>query len=181
MHSTALLKKYTYEDYKEWEDRWELINGIPYAMAPAPFPKHQRVVFNISKELDKTLNCIFKNICEVYISPVDWKVNETTIVQPDVAIFCEKPNKQYFSKTPILVVEVLSKATAQKDMTIKFDLYEREKVGCYIMIDPDTQKVEIYELKENKYKLVKSLQSEGIYEYKNNKCQVLVDFRNVFN
>ena len=179
-HASTLMQKYIYVDYKKWEDRWELIDGIPYAMAPAPYPKHQRIVFNTSKELDKNLECIFKNICEVYISPVDWKVNENTIVQPDVAIFCEKPQKQYFSKTPILIVEVLSKATAQKDMTVKFDLYEKEQVGCYIMIEPDTQKVEIYELVDEKYKLVKSLQDKGVYSYKNDKCSVTIDFENIF-
>lgn len=120
MPTSALLQTYTYEDYKEWEDRWELIDSIPYSMASASYPKHQRIAFHISKELDKNLNCIFKNICEVYISPVDWKINENTILQPDVAIFCEKTDKQYFSKTPILIVEVLNKATAQKDMTVKF-------------------------------------------------------------
>ena len=30
------LPHYTYEDYLCWEGRWELINGIPYAMTPAP-------------------------------------------------------------------------------------------------------------------------------------------------
>ena len=181
MPTSALLQTYTYEDYKKWEDRWELIDGIAYAMAPAPYPKHQRVVSHVWRELDKNLNCIFKNICEVYISPVDWKVNENTIVQPDVAIFCEKTDKQYFSKKPLLIVEVLSKATAQKDMTVKFDLYEKEGVGSYIMIDPDSKKVEIYELKDDKYKLVKSLQNEGIYDYKDDMCKISIDFKNVFN
>lgn len=26
------LPKYTYEDYKHWEGKWELIHDIPYAM-----------------------------------------------------------------------------------------------------------------------------------------------------
>ena len=34
---------YTYEDYCQWEGRWELIEGMPYAMAPAPLPAHQRL------------------------------------------------------------------------------------------------------------------------------------------
>ena len=33
---------YSYRDYVEWEDRWELIDGIAYNMTPAPYPKHQR-------------------------------------------------------------------------------------------------------------------------------------------
>lgn len=36
--------RYTYEGYKRWEGDWELIEGVPYAMAPSPSGKHQRVV-----------------------------------------------------------------------------------------------------------------------------------------
>ena len=31
---------YTYKDYELWEGDWELIKGIPYAMAPAPVWQH---------------------------------------------------------------------------------------------------------------------------------------------
>ncbi|MCF6206884.1 MAG: Uma2 family endonuclease [Sulfurovum sp.] len=46
---------YTYEDYKTWEDRWELIVGVPYAMSPAPYPLHQKTVARIGKELDANI------------------------------------------------------------------------------------------------------------------------------
>ena len=41
------LPHYTYDDYVQWEGRWELINGIPYAMTPAPSVKHQLISQNI--------------------------------------------------------------------------------------------------------------------------------------
>jgi hypothetical protein len=46
--STAakILPSYTYEDYLHWEGRWELIDGIPYAMSPFPAPRHQRIANN---------------------------------------------------------------------------------------------------------------------------------------
>jgi hypothetical protein len=34
---------YTYEDYCEWEGRWEIIEGMPYAMSPVPSFRHQLV------------------------------------------------------------------------------------------------------------------------------------------
>jgi len=37
------LPHYTYDDYSQWEGRWELIDGIAYAMTPAPWFSHQRV------------------------------------------------------------------------------------------------------------------------------------------
>ena len=35
--------RYKYEDYLIWEGRWELIDGMPYAMSPAPLPEHQKI------------------------------------------------------------------------------------------------------------------------------------------
>ncbi len=29
-----LIEYYTYDDYKEWDGDWELIDGVAYAMAP---------------------------------------------------------------------------------------------------------------------------------------------------
>lgn len=41
-----IRKKYTYDDYVKWpdEERWEIIDGEPYNMTPAPNIKHQNVV-----------------------------------------------------------------------------------------------------------------------------------------
>ena len=44
------LPNYTYKDYCQWQGRWELIDGIPYAMSPMPVPKHQRIAANILSE-----------------------------------------------------------------------------------------------------------------------------------
>ncbi|NPA51584.1 MAG: Uma2 family endonuclease, partial [Aquificae bacterium] len=49
------LPHYTYEDYKNWEGRWELIDGVPYAMSPAPAPKHQIVSNKIATQLEINL------------------------------------------------------------------------------------------------------------------------------
>ncbi|MEO1923214.1 MAG: Uma2 family endonuclease, partial [Nautiliaceae bacterium] len=36
--ATAIIEElYTVKDYEQWEGDWELIEGRPYAMAPAPF------------------------------------------------------------------------------------------------------------------------------------------------
>ena len=41
------LPNYNYEDYKHWKGEWELIDGIPYAMAPAPNITHQEINLNL--------------------------------------------------------------------------------------------------------------------------------------
>jgi len=46
--------RYTYDDYVNWEDRWELINGIAYSMVSALILKHHLMRFlkNDLKEFD---------------------------------------------------------------------------------------------------------------------------------
>ena len=174
------FKYYTYDDYKEWEGLWELIDGVPYAMGPAPYPKHQRVVANVWRELDKNFKCSNKT-CEFYISPIDWKINETTVVQPDIALFCEEPTKQYFTKTPPLVVEVLSKATAYKDVTVKFNLYQREGVKFYVIIEPENEVADIFKIEDGEYKLLKKCTSKDEFEFEiDNDCKTKIDFAKVF-
>jgi len=74
------LPRYTYKDYEHWEGRWELIDGIPYAMSPKPGILHQKVSNNIAAELKNLLeDC---NEC-VALLPVDWKISDDTILQPD--------------------------------------------------------------------------------------------------
>ena len=171
---------YTYDDYKEWDDRWEIIDGIVYAMAPAPYPKHQSIVFKVSKELDKNLKCNDKN-CEIYVSPVDWKIDDNSVVQPDVALFCEKTTKQFFSKTPPLIVEVLSKSTALKDVTTKYRLYEKQGVLYYIIVEPNSEISDIFKLVDGEYQLIKKATKEDIYKFEfSDECSSEIDFSTVF-
>ena len=51
MSAVKLLPYYTYDDYCNWEGRWELIDGIPFAMSPAPSLRHQWLSANIISEL----------------------------------------------------------------------------------------------------------------------------------
>ena len=171
---------YNFDDYKQWEDSWELIDGIAYAMAPAPYPRHQKVVAHIWRELDVNMECKFEE-CEVYLSPIDWKVDENTVVQPDVALFCENTEAQFFSKTPPLIVEVLSKATALKDVTTKKDLYEREGVLFYIIIEPQSELADIYKLIDGKYNHIGKYTKEDNFIFElSDECRCEVNFSEVF-
>ncbi|WP_262915581.1 Uma2 family endonuclease [Niabella ginsengisoli] len=50
-----LLPHYTYEDWVLWEGKWELIDGIPYAMSPSPMPRHQRIAAELRYEFTSAL------------------------------------------------------------------------------------------------------------------------------
>jgi Uma2 family endonuclease len=146
--ATKYRPYYTYNDYCQWEGRWELIDGMPYAMSPLPVPQHQRVCLKLSILLEDALtNCAD---CIVY-PPLDWKITDDTIVQPDVIIVCSKIEKKYLDFPPLLVTEVLSPATASKDRGVKMELYQSQKVKYYLIVDPQFKKIEIYTLEKENY------------------------------
>lgn len=142
---------YTYEDYCQWEGRWELIEGMPYAMAPAPVPAHQRVSIRLGSKFDKALEKCDK--CKVYAT-LDWKIKEDTVVQPDLLIVCHKIEKKFLDFSPELLVEILSPATASKDRGEKMELYQLQKVKYYLIVDPQFKKVEVYEYINAQYEPV---------------------------
>jgi Uma2 family endonuclease len=106
---------YTYSDYVKWEGRWEIIDGMPYAMSPAPAPKHQYVVSQIQYEFNLAIKQNKCKKCKVY-DFIDIKINEDTVIQPDTLIVCNEITKPFLDFSPTLVVEVLSPSTALKDL-----------------------------------------------------------------
>src|SRR5215210_7076380 len=125
----SLAKKYiphyTYDDWVYWEGCWELIEGVPISMSPAPMPEHQRVAAALRMELMLSLRKSKCKHCKAY-DPLDYKISENTIFEPDVLLVCGPINKSYLDFPPALIIEVLSKATEEKDRGIKYDYYERE-------------------------------------------------------
>jgi len=73
MNNLAEEKRYTYADYITWGDdiRYELIDGIPYAMA-SPSRAHQKISVELSGRLWQFLR---GKPCEVYHAPFDVRVN----------------------------------------------------------------------------------------------------------
>jgi Uma2 family endonuclease len=152
---------YTYGDYAKWpdEERWELIDGVPYNMSPAPSRTHQRILGDLHRQI---ANYLIGKTCEVYIAPFDVRLpkgNEKdeqidTVVQPDLVVVCdrEKLDERGCKGAPDLVIEVLSPYTAGKDMKIKLALYERVGVREYWIVDPVNKTVQVYQLEiEGRY------------------------------
>ena len=169
------IEYYTYDDYKNWEGRWELIDGIPLAMAPAPLPTHQFIAMELSFQLRKQLeNC---EECAV-LGEVDYKIDEENVVRPDVVLTCERLNKPFLSMSPEIIFEIVSKSSARRDEKFKFDLYEKEKVKYYVLVYPDDQKAKVFKLNNNKYEKEGDILKN--YEFKETKCKVSVDFEQIF-
>ncbi|MBC7890169.1 MAG: Uma2 family endonuclease [Ferruginibacter sp.] len=168
---------YTYEDYCQWEGRWELIEGMPYAMCPAPVPAHQSVSSLLTFEFVKALKKC--KTCSAF-QPLDWKITEDTIVQPDLLIVCDKIKKKFLDFPPVLVVEILSSSTASKDRGEKMELYQSQQVKYYLIADPQFKKLEIYEYKETQYELVSVSPKTYVFELHHN-CSANVNLSDIWD
>ncbi len=156
MERVTHIPRYTYDDYKTWKDDWELIDGLPYSMSPSAVAKHQKIAGELFFQIKSRLNedkC--KDLCTPYYE-LDWVINESTIVRPDIAIICGQKPIDFISKVPYLIVEILSESSSYRDRIVKKELYEQQKVRYYIIADPDTKSTEIYELIDNKFRQTES-------------------------
>jgi Uma2 family endonuclease len=170
------LPHYVYDDYALWEGRWELIEGIPFAMTPSPSYRHQRISQKIGYLLEQGLQeCEY---CRALL-PTDWQVAEDTVVQPDNMVICYQPSTAFLTKAPSLIFEILSPATAEKDRHTKYSIYEREGVMYYCIVDPENNVAKIYRLRDGRY--VKQMDAtDESFEFDLGKCRVALDFAHIW-
>ena len=176
MSNLELLPRYSYDDYIQWGGDWELIEGIPVSMAPAPMRIHQQ----IARELFLALNQEFKEECECEVLyETDWKLSNDTVLRPDIVLVCDDDNERYITKAPKVIIEILSPSTAKKDETLKYNIYEDEKVAYYILVYPDDLKAKVYKIERNNYIKVGDYSSEKLV-FEDIECSMSIDFKEVF-
>ncbi len=132
---------YTIDDYVQWEGDWELWDGIAIAMSPGPFGRHQAVARNLLIQLCKEIERVKCHAEAVH--EMDWIIRRDTVVRPDLVVVCGKIPERYLESPPAMVVEVLSEATRDRDRTYKKQLYDQQGVAIYMMVDPDTETIEL--------------------------------------
>ena len=169
------LPKYSIKDYESWEGRWELIEGVPYALASPSF-QHQRTVIKIARFLDEYLEENCPN-CRVGID-TDYIIDSHTVVRPDVFITCEEVRDRLL-KAPAVIFEVVSEGTLEKDEGLKMELYAREKVGYYVLIYPELKKAKVYILEGESYRKLTDAVDETV-TFTVADCTVPLDFSKVF-
>lgn len=174
-NGVKILPHYTYDDYVQWEGRWELIDGIPYAMSPQPVPKHQRIAANLTAEFRTALKRC--NRCIAY-QPIDYVIASDIILQPDMVV-CKPISKKFLDFPPALVVEILSPSTALKDRHTKFNLYQSQHIPYFIIVLPDEEVAEVYELSNNEYMLVNSGHALS-YTFYFDDCPANIDFNEIW-
>lgn len=152
--------RYTYAEYRHWSDeqRWELIDGVAYARAPAPLIGHQWIAGAIYAQAWQALE---GKPCRMLIAPVDVRLPKPgqnpdtadTVVQPDVLMVYDpaKLDERGVRGAPDWVVEVLSLRTASRDNILKRRIYEQAGVREYWLVHPTDRLLFIYRLENGTY------------------------------
>ncbi len=117
----------------------ELIEGC-LVRDPAPTYGHQSIASRIRFKL---LRLSGPDL--VPDTPADVLVDDVNIFEPDIVVLRERPPRtEHYVGIPLLVVEVLSPSTAQRDRTVKKDKMLEAGVEEVWLVDPKSERIEIH-------------------------------------
>ncbi len=134
---------------------YEIIGGEKI-LAPSASSYHNNVMGGFYIDIS---NYVRKNHCgEVFTDNVDLYLPDGSKYKPDlIVVKSENENiidwRGGIHGVPDMVVEILSKSTRRKDLTIKKDTYELNGVKEYWIVDPLMEVVDVYLLRDGKYYL----------------------------
>jgi Uma2 family endonuclease len=147
-------RRYTSADRRTWgnDERWEIIGGQAYCMSPGPTARHQRIL----RDLTAALTVLFrKGSGEVFPAPLDVRLSDTDVVQPDLVVVCDPRQvaATHIEGAPTLAVEILSPTSAAHDRVRKTALYTAAGVQEYWIVTPHPSVVEVLALDGPGYRL----------------------------
>ena len=148
----AIRHPKTYAEYLELEDtseiKHEFLEGEIVAMAGGT-PEHGRLAMNLGAELRIKLR---GRSCKVLSSDVRVRVRvgeSNKGLYPDLSVVCGPIETDPADKTsivnPVVLVEVLSPKTEEKDRGSKFERYKRlPSLKEYVLVSQDEPCIEVF-------------------------------------
>ena len=137
--------------FHESFSKTEKIDGQVHLMA-APVDEH----IDVQGNLNRIFNNYFiqnKKRCRAR-NDAKMDIDENTYVKPDVQVICREKGD---TDIPVIVIEVLSKSTYERDLGVKMDKYAKLGIKEYWIIRWEYMKIDIYLLSDDKkYELFKS-------------------------
>ena len=153
--------KLTYADYMKTpeEEHCELIGG-ELVMFTTPPTYHQLVLSNLMYKVGVFVR--ERDLGRVYPVLTDVVLSDRDVVKPDI-LYVSKQRSHILTRenvrgAPDLVVEILSPATAERDRTVKLDLYAHHGVKEFWIVDPDAKTITVLLQGEGRFEV------SGIYE-----------------
>lgn len=138
--------EFTLEDYLiiSKDRKCELIDGVIYDMA-SPSVVHQRIVSKLIYYFESFIESNHGS-CKVMPS-MDTQLDRDnkTVVEPDLVVYCgDEEFGPRIVGAPDLAVEVISKSSKSRDMSLKVYKYMNAGVREYWVIDPFLERVLVY-------------------------------------
>lgn len=142
-----LARHYTVDEVLAFPDdgnRYELVDG-ELLVTPAPSPIHQQVVTRLAARLASYLDA-HPGLADAFVAPADITWDREKLVQPDLFVIpTTEVSKSWTTvQTLLLAVEVVSPSSARGDRLVKRQLYQRQGVATYWIVDPDARVVEVW-------------------------------------
>jgi Uma2 family endonuclease len=131
----------------------EYVNG-EIIMAPTPTVLHQKLVVQISYALLTFVK--ERALGEIFFAPLDVVLPTGEVVQPDIFLLTAKQAARAITEkrvyeVPPLAVEILSPSTASHDMITKREIYEKNGVREYWIVDARKRSVAQLSMKKKRY------------------------------
>ena len=139
---------FTAADYLHWEaeqpEKHEYVHCETFAMGGAS-RRHVTISLNVASALDEVLE---GTPCRTYMADMKLQAAaDNAYFYADVLVTCDLDDHKadQFMRSPTLVIEVLSPATAAYDRGDKFAAYRRiASLKEIVLIDPDRPRIEHY-------------------------------------
>ena len=139
----------------DFRDDYEIIEGVKF-MAPSPGWGHVNVTANLIATIG--VHARINKLGVAVADNFDVHFPDGNLFQPDfIFVSAENAKLLFQSKdntihgVPDMVAEIFSKSTMKRDLGIKKDVYERNGVREYWIIDPWSENIQVYLLREGKY------------------------------
>lgn len=124
------------------------MNNIQITDMAGAYIEHSMIITNFTSIVSNQLK---NSMCRVFPDNVQytwWFDNEKKTVIPDASINCQVRSRRgnTFVNAPQFVMEVLSDSTEKYDRTEKKDIYRKEEINEYWIVNWQKKQVEIYNL-----------------------------------
>jgi len=144
--ATALnVRHRTLEDFLAWEreqpQRHERVSGVIRMMTGGTID-HNRIALNVADAFRQRLR---DRSCEAFVNDVKVVTPAGDVMYPDVVVACgDIPGKATVLEALVVIVEVLSESTAERDHGRKRWAYQTiPSLRHYVLVDQDEGGVEV--------------------------------------
>jgi Uma2 family endonuclease len=167
MAEPAQVRKMTVEEYLEFEKnsevRHEFIGGLIFAMT-GDSRRHGDLAYNLERAARDHLR---GGPCRVSSRTIRVRIEQLDIYYyPDVVVTCDALDKaRYEIKSPLLIIEVLSRTTEGVDRREKrFNYAQIDSLQEYVLVSQDARRIEV--LRREADWLPEVVEDAGVVEFR---------------